>query len=154
MIEIDPQNFAAYNNLAWNLAELGNLDQASEVGRQAMDKSGTNGGVIDTVGWIEFRRGKMKEAVELLERASRVAPNTPDIRFHYAQALEKQNEIARAVAELEAIMLATPGFDKIEEVRAMLARLAPDSYALRGAADAVTTGSTPVNATTSATAAM
>jgi tetratricopeptide (TPR) repeat protein len=138
LINIDSSNWTAYNNLAWNLAQEGKVDEAIDVGEKALTiappMGPVRGGILDTVGWIEFQRSNLDRAVTLLKEAGLYAPNDPEVRFHLAQAYEKSGRQGEAVHELEAIIQATPGFPAIGEVREMLRRLKPDSAVLEGAA--------------------
>lgn len=129
-IEIDRNSWSAYNNLAWNLAEKNELDEAARMGERALKAAADVGGVQDTLGWIELKRGKFNRAVELLTKASLRLPNDPDVRFHLAQALHKNGKSPVAVAELEAITLATPNYQRIQEVRELLRQLDPQSQLL------------------------
>jgi tetratricopeptide (TPR) repeat protein len=122
-IQIDPKNWKAYNNLAWNLAEGGKLDEAAEMSAKALKILPDSGGIQDTAGWIEMQRGDTARALELFQAAARSIPNNADIRLHLAQALEKAGNKDEAVRQLDTIMLATPDFDKMPEVRSMRDRL-------------------------------
>jgi Tfp pilus assembly protein PilF len=130
VVELDPNNWSAYNNLAWNLSEQGKLDEAAQMGEKAIKLAGQAGGVLDTLGWIELKRGKLDRAVDLLRQASQRLPNHPEVRFHLAQALERKGDKAGAAAELESIILAVPDYDKIDQVKQLLEKLAPQSNVL------------------------
>jgi tetratricopeptide (TPR) repeat protein len=144
LIQIDAGNWTAYNNLAWNLAQSGAVDDAVQVGEKALENAPSvgpvRGGILDTVGWVELRRGNVERALELLKEAGLHAPNNPEIRFHLAQAFEKADQEDEAVGQLEAIILSTPGYPAIGEVREALGRLRPDSPLLRPAAAGVPAG--------------
>jgi len=138
-IGIDPNNWNAYNNLAWDLAEANQLDEAAQWAEKALKLAPEMGGVQDTLGWIELKRGHLERAIELFGKASRSLPNDPEVRYHLALADQKKGLKAEAVAELEAIALATPKYAKIEEVRSMLEQLNPQSEILVPKSDPSTT---------------
>jgi tetratricopeptide (TPR) repeat protein len=123
LIEIDPANWSAYNNLAWNLAEGGQPVEAAAYAQKALDLAPEAGGIQDTLGSIELRLGHVDRAVELLRSASLRVPNDPDVRYHLAQALEARGQIPEAAATLESIVLATPHYEKIDAVKRDLDRL-------------------------------
>ena len=129
-IEIDPGRWSAYNNLAWNLAEANRLDEAAQMGSKALAGAPADGGVQDTVGWIELKRKNADRAVELLTQASLRLPNNPEVRFHLSQAFQLKGNKDRALAELEAIVLATPQYARIQEVRDTIRQLNPHSEVL------------------------
>lgn len=129
-IEIDPSRWTAYNNLAWNLAEAKKLEEAAQMGQKALAAAAADGGVQDTVGWIELLRGNTDRAIDLLTQASLHLPNNPDVRFHLAQAHQQKGDRARALAELEVIALATPQYPRINEVRDVIRQLNPQSETL------------------------
>lgn len=128
---MDPKKCPALNNTAWNLSEAGQFDEAAKQAQEAVIAAPRSGGVLDTLGWIEFKRGNFQRAAELLEHASKLQPDMPEIRYHLAQALEKAGDAQGAVVSLERIVLAWPNFDKQADVRSMLARLSPSSGVLR-----------------------
>lgn len=129
-IEIDPSRWTAYNNLAWNLAEAKKLEEAAQMGEKALAVAAADGGVQDTVGWIELLRGNTDRALDLLTQASLHLPNNPDVRFHLAQAHQRKGDRARALSELETIVLATPQYARINEVRDVIRQLNPQSETL------------------------
>jgi tetratricopeptide (TPR) repeat protein len=138
VIQIDSGNWTAYNNLAWNLALAGNLDEADRVATEAVKhapRSGAaRGGVLDTAGWVAYRRGQLPDALRLLQEAVLYSPNHPEIRLHWAQALAKSGQKDKAGEELEAIIVATPGDPRIGEARQLLRQVKPNSMLLTGSA--------------------
>lgn len=126
-IEIDPANWSAYNNLAWNLGEANQLEEAAKLAEKALTGAADVGGVQDTLGWIELKRGHVDRAIDLLAKASQRLPNVPEVRFHLAQALQRKGLNEQAAGELEAIVLATPYYARINEVKGLLRQLNPKS---------------------------
>lgn len=86
VLEIDPDNVAALNNLAWVLTEQGN-PEALAYAERAHRIAPFNPNVLDTLGWTVVRTGDPKRGVQLLRMASSLAPNSNDIRLHLAKAL-------------------------------------------------------------------
>lgn len=142
LIALNSADWTACNNLAWNLSEAGQYDEAARYSEQAVANAPRNAsalvGVVDTQGWIELKRGNVDRAVELLEQARAYGPNLTEIRHHLAQAYEQSGRVHDAVNELEQILLVDPGYHAAGEVRAALRRLAPDSARLREAGEATT----------------
>jgi len=101
-----PNNAVAMNNLAWSLYELkdpGAVGVAEKAARLAPGSPA----VADTYGWLLLESGETKRGTEILGRASKAAPNTHEIRLHYAKALIKSGDKAAARKELEAIAALT-----------------------------------------------
>lgn len=90
MIETDPSDATAYNDLGYHWADRNrNLEEAERMIRKAirLDREERNSGLsvaedsdqdnaayLDSLGWVLFRRGKLKAALKELKKAS----NMPD----------------------------------------------------------------------------
>jgi putative PEP-CTERM system TPR-repeat lipoprotein len=107
-LESDPDNVVMLNNLAWVLGEAGD-PKAREVAERAYRQAPFNPSVIDTLGWVALQQGDAARAAQLLRMATRLAPNDPTIRMHYAKALIKTGDRAGAKRELDAITASDRG---------------------------------------------
>lgn len=122
VLEIDPDNIPALNNLAWILAE-GNDPKAREYAERAHRLAPFNPSVLDTLGWTLVRTGDAKRGAQLLMMASRSAPAQADIRLHLAKALAESGDKAgakREVAELMKLDKASPIRTEAEKLSATL----------------------------------
>lgn len=122
VLEIDPDNIVALNNLAWILAE-GNDPKAREYAEHAHRLAPFNPGVLDTLGWTLARTGDAKRGAQLLLMASRLAPSQAAIRLHLAKALAESGDKAgarREVAELVKLDKASPIRVEAEKLSATL----------------------------------
>ncbi len=126
LLDIDPGLDSAANNIAELIADYRYTDAtALEQARLAADRFQTSSNplLLDTVGWVYFRLGKVEEATTFLERAV-AAGNVPaQVHYHYAAVLLRQNKSAKAKQEL---VLATQGNTKypgIDDARQLLAAL-------------------------------
>jgi Flp pilus assembly protein TadD len=114
----------ARNDLAWLLAERGEeLDLALELAEGASGP-GASPEVLDTLGWVHFKRGEFAQAVLALERAVEAAPDAPSMRYRLALALERSGDPQRARTMLESA-LATGSFPEADDARRRLAERAP-----------------------------
>ena len=69
-LQLDPDNAIAMNNLAFLLAERGeDLDQALGFARRAMELAPEDVEMIDTAGWVQWKRGQTDEAIALFAEA-------------------------------------------------------------------------------------
>lgn len=82
--------------------------------------------MMDTYGWITFRRGEIEEARPYLEAAAVALPEDPLVQFHYGMLLSAANQRAEAVTQLErALEIAgTDARPQFDTARAELERLA------------------------------
>jgi tetratricopeptide (TPR) repeat protein len=134
MLAIDPSLILVANNVA---ALISDYDQSPERLRYALElaeplRSSTDPVYLDTVGWVHYRLGDMREAVEYLERAVETAAgleqmrnDMPQLRYHLGMAYLGMERSEEAKRELQAAVEdgAEQGFDGIEEARETLARL-------------------------------
>jgi putative PEP-CTERM system TPR-repeat lipoprotein len=122
VLEIDPDNIVALNNLAWSLAES-NDPTAREYAERAHRLAPFNPGVLDTLGWTLARTGDAKRGTQLLLMASRLAPAQADIRLHLAKALAESGDKAgarREIAELTKLDKSSPIRIEAEKLSATL----------------------------------
>lgn len=102
VLELDPDNAVALNNLAWILGEQGR-PEARELAERAYRAAPINPSVVDTLGWILARQGDTQRSIELLRQATYLQPAEGRIRIHLAQALAKAGDKTGARRELEAV---------------------------------------------------
>ena len=88
VLELQPANALALNNLAWLLFEgrTGTLDEAIALARRARVIEPQSPQVLDTLGWLLHNAGKGAEAVEVLSQAASLAPQDPGIGAHLSEA--------------------------------------------------------------------
>jgi predicted Zn-dependent protease len=100
---LQPENPVVLNNLAWTLAQL-NDPTALDYAEKAYARAPNSAAVADTLGWILVERGDTKRGVEILAKAAAGAPNSLEIRLHYAKALVKAGDKAAAKQEIESAL--------------------------------------------------
>jgi Flp pilus assembly protein TadD len=87
MIELAPTNQNAYNALGYSFAERNiRLEEAFTLVEKALTLAPDDPFIMDSLGWVQFRLGKLKEAEELLRRAYGVRPD-PEIAVHLGEVL-------------------------------------------------------------------
>ncbi|WP_342116949.1 XrtA/PEP-CTERM system TPR-repeat protein PrsT [Pseudoduganella sp. OTU4001] len=121
ILQNDPDNVLALNDLAWALLQLkdaGALRPAERAHRLAP----ANPAVADTLAWILVESGKPARAVPLLKKALESAPTSHDIRLHYAHALFRTGDKKGARSQCEQL-LAVQGFALRSEVQSLIARM-------------------------------
>lgn len=91
LIQDDPDNSVALNNLAYILAEKGgSLDVALTYAERAHDLKPASIEIDDTLGWIFVKRGMPDRAILALRDPVLKSPNTRTFRSHMAQALDER----------------------------------------------------------------
>jgi len=115
--------FSQLNNLAWLYYEQGD-DRAEATARRAYDLASDNPAVIDTYGWILTEKGDLTRGLETLARAAQLAPEAPDIRYHYAAALARAGKRQAALGVLDEVLEANPGFASGADAKQLRDRLA------------------------------
>lgn len=83
---LNPDQPILLNNLGYSWADMGvNLDQALEMITKAVEIR-PSGHIIDSLGWVFYRLGRLDEAVEQLERAASIHPFNAVIVDHLGDA--------------------------------------------------------------------
>ena len=87
VLEIDKNHIQALNYLAYTLAETGSsLDEASVYAERALALQPNDGYILDTIGWIHFKRNHIEEAVKYLEAAYAANSDESIIAEHLGDA--------------------------------------------------------------------
>lgn len=118
------QQFAA-NNLAMLLVtyktDRMSLDRARDL--TSGFASSNNSSLLDTVGWVRFKRGEYRDALPVLEHAVERAPDSKVIRYHLAMAQLQLGMRDRARTNLESALAGAADFSGSQEARSALANL-------------------------------
>ena len=115
ILDDDPDNAAACNDLGYHLADQGrNLDEAERLIRHAIAadrldrrKSGSaepeSAGFLDSLGWVLFRQGKLADAKAELEKAASLpgGATDPTVWDHLGDVLFRLNDKPKAKAMWE-----------------------------------------------------
>jgi len=92
-----PDNSMALNYLGYMWAEKGeNLPEALRMIRRALELEPGNGAYVDSLGWVYFRMGDFRQAVEHLEKAARLLPSDGTVQEHLGDALRALGRIPEA----------------------------------------------------------
>jgi Flp pilus assembly protein TadD len=103
VIEKNPTNTDALNYVAYALAEEGkDLGRAEKLSLQALQLSPNDGYYLDTLGWIQFKKGRIKEAEETITRSLSVTGDDIVIVEHLVEVLIASNNLERAVSLLKS----------------------------------------------------
>ncbi|MDE2121043.1 MAG: tetratricopeptide repeat protein, partial [Betaproteobacteria bacterium] len=98
----------ALNALGYMLADQGrDLEQARALVLRALRLTPGNPFVLDSLGWVEFRLGRLARAQSLLEQAYE-GRNDPAIAAHLSEVLWRRGQRPRATALLREAWQASP----------------------------------------------
>ena len=121
----DPQSRLAANNLAMLLAtykrDRASLDRARDL--SATFVSSDDGALLDTYGWVHFKRGEIQDAIPVVQRALTRAPDSKIIHYHLGMAELQSGQTASARANLETAVSGAANFAGVDEARTVLADL-------------------------------
>jgi tetratricopeptide (TPR) repeat protein len=110
------------NALGYTLADHGlELPRAEGLIRKSLAIMPDNPAVLDSMGWVRFKRGDSKGAIEHLKRAYSLARD-PEIAAHWAEALWKNGSQQEARAVLATALARNPDSEKLKKT---VSRLAP-----------------------------
>ena len=102
LLDIYPDNAILLNNLAWAAGQLKDpaaLEYAEKANKLAPDEPA----IMDTLGTLLVEQGDTTRGVELLQKASSLAPQAPDFRLDLAKGLIKAGRKEDAKKELDEL---------------------------------------------------
>jgi putative PEP-CTERM system TPR-repeat lipoprotein len=109
VIDIDPRNAVALNNAAW-YAFLQGRPEALGYARRAAEAAPQSAPVIDTLGWLLTESGRAEEGLPHLVKATELAPESAEIRYHLAVAQARAGQTEAARATLSGLLSSTARF--------------------------------------------
>lgn len=87
VLKLIPDNAAALNALGYTLADqTDRFDEAYQYIQKAFSLTPENPAVLDSVGWVEYRKGNLQSSIEWLRRALEALPD-PEIAAHLGEVL-------------------------------------------------------------------
>src|SRR5437667_5067021 len=129
-IALDPANSAeACNYLGYMWADHNmNLDEAETMIRRALEGEPNNASYLDSLGWVEFRKGKFDQALTDLLRAANGAEHDDPVVFeHIGDTYLKLNRMPEALeAWQKALTLDPKNKNLAEKVEGTKKRISKD----------------------------
>ncbi len=126
ILEINPDHADALNYIGYTYAEQGvKLDEAMDLILKAIKLKPDSGYIIDSLGWVYFKKGLYDEAIFRLEESAKLIPDDPTINEHLGDAYLKKKKYQEALKHYKrALSLEHPGEenvrDKIIEVERLI----------------------------------
>ena len=123
----DPDNVVALNTLGYSLADLNiRIDEAYALIQRAFALKPDDPAIMDSLGWVEFRRGNLDRALALLEQAYREYPD-PEVAAHLGEVLWQLNRRSEAHKVWKEALEKDPDHPVIQRT---MQRLLPDQGAV------------------------
>ena len=122
VLELDPENPYAANNLAWLLCENNmNLQEALSLARTARKKAPDDPEIADTLGWIYYKLKNHTLAVDqLLFSVNNRKQPTAENYYHLGMAYYGQGNISRAKESLKRALELNQSFPGAQDARKIL----------------------------------
>ncbi len=113
LIHLQPERAHAYNALGYSLADRNlRLPEAQELIEKALQLAPEDPFIIDSMGWVLYRMGKSKQALEYLRKAYTARPD-PEIAAHLGEVLWVAGERREAEKIWLEATKKTPGNDAL-----------------------------------------
>ncbi|WP_242489834.1 tetratricopeptide repeat protein [Noviherbaspirillum cavernae] len=120
IIELAPNNQHAYNALGYSFAERNiRLDEAYALIEKALKLAPDDPFIMDSMGWVQFRLGRLKEAEALLQRAYELRPDA-EIAVHLGEVLWVKGQKADAQKLWRDAQIKDPQNDTLKSTLARL----------------------------------
>ncbi|MES3037195.1 MAG: tetratricopeptide repeat protein [Bdellovibrionota bacterium] len=124
VIELDPNHAQALNYLAFTLVEMNkNFKDAERYAQRAVQLEPKDGYILDTYGWIQYKKGARDEALKYLEAAYKAQPEVSIIAEHLGDVYlslamsDKASQMYQKALEFEKDQL------KISEIKTKLGQI-------------------------------
>ncbi|OQX00856.1 MAG: hypothetical protein BWK80_61115 [Desulfobacteraceae bacterium IS3] len=106
VIALDPKDANALNYLGYTYADLGeNLDEAEQLIRDALKYKPDDGYIMDSLGWVYYKKGLYDKALEILEKSVKLVSDDPTIFEHIGDVYLMVGEKKKALEFFERSLL-------------------------------------------------
>jgi Flp pilus assembly protein TadD len=98
LIAREPEHAGALNYVGYSWAEQNvRLEEAETLIRRALQVSPSDAAIVDSLGWVMFRRGDLTGAEATLRRAIELDAEEGELHFHLAEVLAAARRFPEAV---------------------------------------------------------
>ncbi len=122
IIEQLPDSALVINNLALVYDHLDD-PRAIEYAEIAYSLAPKNANVLDTLGWLLLHNEEHSRALSILKKAIDINPSDFDLRYHYAVALSKNDQIKEAKKQLNMVVPVKGKFKSRKDAKKLLEKL-------------------------------
>ena len=118
-----PNDVIVLNNLAWLYGRT-NDPRGRKMAEKAYQLAPDVPAIADTLGWIMTTQGDAPNAMKYLQAALDGLPGNPDVQYHVALAMSKNNKVGDARVLLQKALASKDDFDSKTDAKQLLDRLA------------------------------
>lgn len=122
VLRVAPNDVSALNNLAWIMRRAPG-PEAESLALRAYRQAPQLATVNDTLGWILANKGQSSRALPYLSRAVKLAPDNPQMAYHYAFALARAGRHGEARLILSKMLSNSKPFDARDRAQQLLESL-------------------------------
>lgn len=124
VLELDPKHAQAINYMAYTFADSGeNLSEAEALARKALALSPDYPFIMDTLGWVLFKQGKISESIPWLEAAYSSYPKESVFADHLGDAYRQYNLPIKAQEMYRRALLSESDGDRQKNIEIKLTTL-------------------------------
>jgi Tfp pilus assembly protein PilF len=124
VLQLQPHNVLALNNLAYDLAVYKSAPMEARVfAIRAVNESKREGPIVDTLAWVEHLLGNETSAGALIAEAVRSTPNNATIRLHAAFISAARGDVNAAATQLKEAVRRNPALEHEADVQELQQRL-------------------------------
>lgn len=123
-LEINSEFIPAMNNLAYLYGRQDReLNKAFDLARRAREKVGDYPAVMDTLGWVYYKKGLYDNAIVEFDSCIEKEPDNPMFHYHLGLTLHKNGKSDAAKASLEKALDLSKDFEGADEAIKILSAL-------------------------------
>jgi tetratricopeptide (TPR) repeat protein len=124
ILSSNPSHFQAANNLAYLYSEhLGDNDKAYMWAKRAYETAPDNPYIMDTLGWILYKKKEYQQALELLNKSILKLGENPEVLFHLGMVHYQLGNVKPARHNLKKALEIDSGFRDAKTANQVLKEL-------------------------------
>jgi Flp pilus assembly protein TadD len=124
-LQLDPDNGALLNNLAYMIAESekGDLAEALSLAQSAKQLMPDIAEVSDTLGWVYLKKHLIDNAIDIFEDLTKIEPDRSTYHYHLGMALAQKADLPKARQEFKAALDHKPSAAEARAIRQALDKI-------------------------------
>jgi len=99
------------------------LDRAVQLARKALKQNPGHPAILDTLGWISYKKGDMNQAQLCFARALSINPKAPSINYHMGMVAYQKGRTGKSFRYLERAMAAEKIFPERKKAEKIMEKL-------------------------------
>jgi tetratricopeptide (TPR) repeat protein len=124
VLELNPDHIPAMNNLAYFLAERNmEMNKALDLARKARELGGENPAIMDTLGWIYYKKEIYDSAIQEFSNCVEKEPENPIFNYHLGLTYNKKWNYIDAKKYLKKALELEKDFKGADEARKILEQI-------------------------------